>query len=171
MKRSVYTIPGKNYIVPTNHIELMGYLDKQRPTFTCLYFHANWNPICESVNEDYDRFTANNSTFTHIKVDCDATPKVKFFFDARVEPQFIMLLNGAEIKRQIGFNFNLVENHLESITNYHFSEASYIGESGDQWERFYDSFDRWQKDGEYDRDAMRMNIDSIADTHRGPGAL
>ena len=64
----------------------MNYLDKHRPLFTCLYFHAEWNPICQQINEDYDRFTANNSTFTHIKVDSDATPKVKFFFDARVEP-------------------------------------------------------------------------------------
>ena len=82
-----------------------------------------------------------------------------------------MLLNGQEIKRQIGFNFNLVEDHLDSISQFHYSEANYIGESGNQWERFYDSFDRWQKDGEYDRDAMRMNIESISDTHRGPGSL
>ena len=40
----------------------------------------------ELIEKDYDLFTANNSTFTHIKVDCDATPKVKFYFDARVEP-------------------------------------------------------------------------------------
>ena len=64
------------------------------------------------------------------------------------------LLNGAEIKRQIGFNFDLVENQLEQITDFHYNKAGYIGSSGDQWERFYDSFDRWAQSGEYDRDAL-----------------
>ena len=71
-----------------------------------------------------------------------------------------MLLNGAEIKRQIGFNFDLVEEHLKAVSEFHYTGAQYIGDTGNQWERFYDSFDRWQKDGEYDRDAFRMLIDS-----------
>ena len=54
--------------------------------FTCLYFHAGWNPICAKIEKDYEEFCKRNATFTHIKVDCDATPKVKIFFDARVEP-------------------------------------------------------------------------------------
>ena len=80
-----------------------------------------------------------------------------------------MLLNGAEMKRQIGFNFNLAEDILEQVKDFHQNSASYHGDSGNTWERFYDNFDRWQKDGEYDRDAMRMKIDSQADIHRGPG--
>ena len=122
-QRSVYTVAGKNFVVPTDHVELMNYLDTHKPTFTCLYFHAAWNPICAAIDKDYDAFTANNSNFHHVKVDCDATPKVKFFFDARVEPQFIMLLNGAEIKRQIGFNFDLVEEHCKAISEFHYNGA------------------------------------------------
>ena len=98
-KRSVYTMPGKNWVVPESVNDLVGYLDKNKPTFTCLYFHAGWNPVCEQIEQDYDNFTSNNAGFTHIKVDCDATPKVKLFFDARYEPQFLILLNGTEIKR------------------------------------------------------------------------
>ena len=71
-----------------------------------------------------------------------------------------MLLNGAEIKRQTGFNFNLLESQLEEIADFHLNKANYLGDSGKQWERFYDAFDRFQKDGEYDRDAMRMMTDS-----------
>ena len=48
-------------------------------------------------------------------VDCDATPQIKMYFDARVEPQFLFLLNGMEMKRQIGYNFNLLETHMEEI--------------------------------------------------------
>ena len=58
-----------------------------------------------------------------------------------------MLLNGTEIKRQVGFNFNLVESQLEQITDFHYSKADYYGDSGKAWERFYDSFDRWAKEG------------------------
>ena len=121
-----------------------------------MYFHADWNPNCKDIEKDYDLFTSNNSNFTHIKVDCDLTPKVKFYFDARVEPQFILLLNGAEIKRQIGFNFNLMETHLADVVDFHLNKADYHGSSGEQWERFYDAFDRFQKDGEMDRDATRV---------------
>ena len=79
-----------------------------------------------------------------------------------------MLLNGTEIKRQVGFNFNLLDGQLEEVKDFHKS-AAYHGDSGKTWERFYDSFDRWQQSGEYDRDATRMQVDSQADTHRGPG--
>ena len=58
-----------------------------------------------------------------------------------------MLLNGTEIKRQVGFNFNLVESQLENITDFHYTKANYHGDSRKTWERFYDSFDRWAKDG------------------------
>ena len=85
-KRSVYTIPGKNFVVPESVTDVMGYMDKNKPTFTCLYFHAAWNPICEKIESDYENFCNDNAGFTHIKVDCDAAPKVKLFFDARYEP-------------------------------------------------------------------------------------
>ena len=97
--RTMITRPDKNWIVPESVDDVVTYLDTHRPNYTCIYFHASWNPSCAEIERDYDNFTANNASFTHIKVDCDATPKVKFFFDARVEPQFLMLLNGAEIKR------------------------------------------------------------------------
>ena len=170
-KRSVYTIPGKNWVVPESVNDVVGYLDKNKPTFTCLYFHAAWNPICEKIEQDYDNFCNDNAAFTHIKVDCDATPKIKLFFDARYEPQFLILLNGTEIKRQVGYNFGLVENQLNQCMDFHYKDASYFGDSGEQWERFYDSFDRWAKDGEADRDAMRMMVDHQVDTHRGPGSI
>ena len=168
-RRSIITVPNKNWLEPESTNDLIKYLDSKRPTYTCLYFHASWNPMCAEIETDYDNFTSNNAGFTHIKVDCDKTPKLKFYFDARVEPQFLLLLNGSEVKRQIGFNFNLVDSQLEEVRDFHMRSNNYMGDTGNQWERFYDSFDRWQKDGEYDRDAMRMMVDSQADTHRGPG--
>ena len=60
---------------------------------------------------------------------------------------------------------------MENVIDYHRSRASYFGDSGQTWERFYDSFDRWAKDGQADRDAMKMKPDDIGDQHRGPGTL
>ena len=80
------THPNKAWVEPESVNDLIKYLDTKRPEFTCIYFHASWNPICSEIHADYDKFTSNNSSFTHIKVDCDAQPKVKFYFDARVEP-------------------------------------------------------------------------------------
>ena len=114
-RRSVHTVLGKNYVVPTSLKDCVQTLDDRRPPFTCLYFHAAWNPICEKIDKDYDNFCNDNAGWYHMKVDCDATPHLKMYFDARYEPQFVLLLNGTEIKRQVGFNFNLVEQHMLDV--------------------------------------------------------
>ena len=84
--RSMVTIDDKAYLVPESVPDVVKFMDIHKPTFTCLYFHAAWNPYCEKVDFDYEKFTNANASWTHIKVDCDATPKVKLFFDARYEP-------------------------------------------------------------------------------------
>jgi len=83
---SMRTVAGKNYTMPESVDDIMHSLDKQRPVFTMLYFSAKWNPMCEKIERDYDNFTNAQGQFTHIKVDCDETPMVKKYFDARVEP-------------------------------------------------------------------------------------
>ena len=86
-KRCIHTPAGKQYIVPDDLKDLVLHMDDRKPIFTCLYFHAAWNPLCKKVDQDYENFTAKNGlTWTHIKVDCDKSPKIKFYFDARVEP-------------------------------------------------------------------------------------
>jgi len=83
---------------------------------------------------------------------------VKIFFDARIEPQILFLLNGTEVRRQVGFNFNLMDTHCEEIVDFHCNSANYVGDSGNQWERFYDSFDRFEMEGHADRDSFRMRL-------------
>ena len=78
---------------------MIKYLDDNRPVFTCVYFRAGWNPICNKIEKDYDEFTSRNATWTHLKVDTEISPKTKLYFDARYEPQFLFLLNGLQIKR------------------------------------------------------------------------
>ena len=47
----------------------------------------------------------------------------------------------------------------------------YVGESGQTWERFYDTYDRWSRTGEYDRDPMKIYWESNNDRHRGVGSI
>ena len=61
--------------------------------------------MCAKVEKDYENFVSENSGMHHIKVDCDAHPKVKRYFDTRVEPSFLILVNGGEVQRMIGYNF------------------------------------------------------------------
>ncbi len=98
---------------------MIKFLDNKRPTFTLLYFTAKWNPVIPNVERDYEAATRKFGQFTHIRVDCDATPQVKMYFDARVEPQYLILLNGAELKRVVGFNFDQLYSALEQATSLH----------------------------------------------------
>ena len=84
--RSFLTYTDKNYIVPESLDEFIKYLDKKRPVFTLLYFTAKWNPTIPKIEKDYENTTTLFKQYEHIRVDCDKTPLVKNYFDARVEP-------------------------------------------------------------------------------------
>ena len=169
--RGVHTFEGKNYVVPESLNDVVNHLDSVRPTYTLLYFHAKWNPTCEVIEKDYDSFIAKNDQFYHVKVDCDETPVVKRYFDARVEPMFLLLIKGGEISRMTGFNFIKLQQLCDQAQNLHQRDLDYHYDTKDSWERFYDDHDRWARTGEVDRDTFRCHYDVVADTHRGPGSL
>ena len=81
----------------------------------------------------------------------------------------MILVNGGELKRIIGYNFNKIQAHLEEASNLHYRDFEYYGDSAKTWERFYDNFDRFSRTGEYDKDAMRLFYETNNDTHRGAG--
>ncbi len=116
-KRSVHAIHGKNYVVPDGEgcLDVIKHLDSLRPTYTLLYFTAAWNPVCKNIEQDYENLTAEYAQFHHIRVDCDVSPKVKRYFDARVEPQFLVLINGGEITRVTGYNFEKLGMTLDKV--------------------------------------------------------
>ena len=126
--------------------------------------------MCAKIERDYENFVNSTGEFTHIKVDCDETPLVKKYFDARVEPQFLFLIKGGEVARVVGYNFGKLQKTATQIVESHTTnEFGYYGSTGDQWERFYDEYDRWSRYGEYDRDSFRASLDHNTDMHRGPG--
>lgn len=61
--RGIHTVKSKSYVVPEGVNDVINYLDDRRPTYTCLYFHAAWNPICANIDKDYDNFCSNNAEF------------------------------------------------------------------------------------------------------------
>jgi len=93
-KAFVHTPAGKPYCVPDNMKDVMEHLDEKKPIFTCLYFTASWNPKCAEIEKDYENLAYKFANWHHIRVDCDKEPTVKRYFDARVEPQFLFLING-----------------------------------------------------------------------------
>ena len=55
--RTMITRPDKHWIVPESVEDVITYLDEKRPNYTCIYFHASWNPTCADIEKDYDNFT------------------------------------------------------------------------------------------------------------------
>ena len=148
---------------------MVRHLDKKRPTYTLLYFAAAWNPVVKTIEKDYERTTRLFKQFEHIKVDCDRAPLVKQYFDARVEPQFLILVKGGELRRVVGFNFERLHGFLEQATELHERDFQYWGDTKNAWERFYDNYDRFSRSGDYDRDAFRVFYEPQNDQWRGPG--
>ena len=73
-RRGVQTMVGKNYVVPTSLKDCVSHLDTRRPTFTCVYFRAAWNPYCDKMQKDYENFCNANGGWYHMMVDTDANP-------------------------------------------------------------------------------------------------
>ena len=71
--------------------------------------------MCAKIEADYERTCRDYPQFNHIRIDCDKHPKIKLYFDARVEPQFIVLVNGGEIYRQVGFHFEKLTTMFDKI--------------------------------------------------------
>ena len=164
--RSITTLPFSGALVPDDMEDLIEYLDREQPTLTCVYFHASWNPICKKIEKDYDNACAAYSNFTHFKIDCDKTPRLKKYFDARVEPQFLILIKGGELARMVGFNFDKLYGLLDKASDLHYRDLNYYGQTGNTFERFYDHHDRWARSMEHDRDSLRFQKDVQSDTHR-----
>ena len=93
-----------------------------------------------------------------MRVNCNNIPLVKNYFDARVEPQFFILLNGGELRRMIGFNFNRLHGFLEKASEFHLCDFLYFGNDQvkNTWEHFCDNYDMFPSTGDYDRNATRM---------------
>ena len=124
--------------------------------------------MCARIERDYENLTSDYASFHHIRVDCDKAPWIKRYFDCRVEPQFLVLVNGGEIARITGFNFHKIGETLDRVTKLHAGDMGYFGDSKNAWERFYDAYDKFSRYG-IERDAFLVRHEEKGDTWRGPG--
>ncbi len=52
-----------------------------------------------------------------------------------------------------------MEDHIEDVIDFHSNSADYIGDKANHWEQFYDAIERFETEGQSDRDSMRMRLD------------
>ena len=59
----------------------------------------------KKINEKVEKICIEHPEMHNIWVDCDKHPEIKFYYDAKVEPTFLLLINGGEITRVVGDDF------------------------------------------------------------------
>ena len=68
----------------------------------------------------------------HYKIDSDKHPRIKYYYDARIEPFFQLLLQGTNIKRITGYNFDYIRQQATFVKDAH-NSFDYIGDDKGQW--------------------------------------
>ena len=153
--RAISFVPQKGYHLPESLEDTTKFLSENKPTFTMLYFHAKWNPYCEQMEADYDATVKKFGQFTHIKVDSDLHPRIKYYYDARVEPHFLMLVNGGAFLRVTGFNFEHLHEKMQLTLDTHNQKLNYYGATGEHYEDYTDEFETRRRNLEMDRDHVK----------------
>ena len=92
----------------------------------------------------------------HFQVDTDEHPRIKYYYYAKHEPHFLILLNGAELGRVTGYNMEHLHQKLEHATELHYKDFNYKGDTGSYWEEFTD-FPEYQSRF-LDRDRDNTNL-------------
>eukprot|EP00826_Nyctotherus_ovalis_P016737 TRINITY_DN14860_c0_g2_i2.p1 TRINITY_DN14860_c0_g2~~TRINITY_DN14860_c0_g2_i2.p1 ORF type:complete len:186 (-),score=41.74 TRINITY_DN14860_c0_g2_i2:40-597(-) len=152
--RPITEYRDKNIWVPDSIEDVKEHMERTNPDIACVYFHASWNPFMKRINRTFERICVDNPQVHHIWIDCDKYPTLKFYYDTKVEPTFIILVNGAEIARVVGDDFERVLELYERyefllsarVAQLHYSEFKYIGSAKrvyEPFESFYLKARRW----------------------------
>ena len=83
--------------------------------------------MMDSVTSDYYKFLLKHPNWVHYKIDSDEHTRIKLYYDVRHEPFFQVLLQGMNIKRIVGYNFDHISNVLRRVENAHHREIGYLG--------------------------------------------
>ncbi|EAR82289.3 thioredoxin (macronuclear) [Tetrahymena thermophila SB210] len=94
------------------------YIDTLKPKLACLYFRADWNPLCEQADKDFDKLSDTHLEYEFVKIDIDKAPQAKGYFAVRCEPEFLLLCLGQEMTRQTGQNQRNLEHRLFKVQEY-----------------------------------------------------
>ncbi len=158
-QRSIIHMRDSNYFLPESLEDMADHVSKTKPEYMLTYFHADWNPICAEIEDDVRKTFEKYGNFKCYKIDTDKHPRIKFFYDARVEPCWLIQLNGAELERIVGFNFEHIHHKLDETIRLHRQGFDYFGDGGNFWEKYTDILDVNRRDLEQDRDNMKIYPD------------
>lgn len=86
--------------------EMNHFLAANQFPHTLVYFRANWNPNCTLTDNHIQKIASENQSLQIIKIDTDAANKIARHYSVRAEPEFVFCLNGDEVIRQIGPNYD-----------------------------------------------------------------
>ena len=114
--RAMHYNRDTNYYEPESLEDLISHLDRAQPQFCLVYLHASWNPVIKHMERDYVKTCGKFGNYMHIKVDCDKHVRIKQYFDTRIEPQFLILQKGHLMQRITGYNFSLIYDFMEKVT-------------------------------------------------------
>ena len=90
-KKNIYYNPKVGYFAPECNEnqkyvqEIKDWLLYTNPKMLCIYFTNDWNPIAKQGEEGYPDFLKKNLRVTHMKINVDKYPKLKWFFNSRVK--------------------------------------------------------------------------------------
>jgi len=98
-----------NIWLPETIEDLKAHMEKHNPDLACVYFHANWNPFMKKINAKFEKVCIKHPEIMQIWVDCNKTPLIKYYYDAKVEPTFVLLINGGELCRIVGDDWERLE--------------------------------------------------------------
>ena len=86
-----------------------------------VYFRAAWNPAC-SLTEQHINAFAQKHDINIFRIDSDVAPKISQHYGVRSEPEFVFCVDGDEVVRQVGPNYeglidkyNKIQNLLETL--------------------------------------------------------
>lgn len=83
-----------------------------------IYFTNEWNPVCKEAESSYDNFVKKCNKVTHLKVNTDKFPKLRWFFDAKFEPVGHLYHSGSLLKKLGGCNFEKFDREISRAYEY-----------------------------------------------------
>lgn len=91
------------------------YLKVNKPCQYVVYFRANWNPQCQEADKHAAQLAASHGNLEVIQIDTDEAPKIANHYRVKAEPEFVFCLYGDEAVRQIGLNYNGLEDKIQKM--------------------------------------------------------
>merc|ERR1711907_17557 len=90
---------------------------KLKPTFSCYFFKAKWNPQCEEAEKMFDDISEKFPEYTFVKVDTDKDPRAGRYFGAKYEPEYALCAQGLCMTRHYGVNPDELSKMLNKVTD------------------------------------------------------